>query len=318
MHGETPHESKTPGPRPRVRFYRRGRSCQRQARLARGAQACDNHAMDFMDWIRHPASDFNIVLFVALAAAAVIVMGVGKGGFGGGAGSLSVPLMMQTGVPARSVLGAWLPILLVCDIFTLRSYPRQWSRRAVALLVPGALGGIAIGLAVLDSFKGREHWLRITIGAMALVFAAFFALRGRLEKRLEEEPAWRPGWLAGTAAGLVAGAATVLCHSAGPVTTVYLLPQKLDKQSFVGTTARFYVMLNLVKVPLFLWQGIIDEPTLKFSAWMWVLCPPGVWLGSWLNRRISPSGFVRVIYVLLAIAGGKLVFDGLRAALTGG
>jgi len=274
--------------------------------------------MGFLDWIRHPASDFNPVLFVALAAAAVIVMGVGKGGFGGGAGSLSVPLMMQTGVPARSVLGAWLPILLVCDIFTLRSYPRQWSRRAVALLAPGALGGIAIGLAVLDSFKGRGHWLRITIGAMALVFAAFFALKGRLEKRLEEKPAWRPGWLAGTVAGLVAGVATVLCHSAGPVTTVYLLPQKLDKRSFVGTTARFYVMLNLVKVPLFLWQGIIDEPTLKFSAWMWLLCPLGVWLGSWLNRRISPAGFVRVIYVLLAIAGGKLVFDGLRVALGGG
>jgi len=274
--------------------------------------------VSYLDWIQHPASTVHPAVFVGLAAAAVMVMGVGKGGFGGGAGSLSVPLMIQTGVPARSVLGAWLPILLVCDIFTLRSYPKQWSRRAVMLLVPGALVGIAIGLAVLDSFKGREHWLRVTIGAMALAFAAFFALRSRLEKRLEARAAWRPGWVAATAAGLVAGVATVLCHSAGPVTTVYLLPQKLDKRSFVGTTARFYVMLNLVKVPLFLWRGILDEPTLKFSAWMWLLCPLGVWLGSWLNRRISPAAFVKVIYVLLAVAGSKLVFDGLRVALAAG
>jgi len=68
---------------------------------------------------------------------------VDKGGFGG-VGMLSVPLLMMV-APAQFVLGMWLPLLVLCDIFTLRAYPKEWKLRPVLLLAPGAMCGLGIG-----------------------------------------------------------------------------------------------------------------------------------------------------------------------------
>jgi uncharacterized membrane protein YfcA len=102
---------------------------------------------------------------------------------------------------------------------------------------------------------------------------------------------------------------------------MYVLPQKLEKREFVGTCARFFFAFNVFKVPFFIASGSAARLTweaFRSSLWLFALAPLGVWFGSWLNRKTNPRWFVRLIYVFLALAGGKLVFDATRMLLTAG
>ncbi len=265
--------------------------------------------MDWASWIKPPESCDSLALYVAVAVVAVTLVSVSKGGFGGGLGMLAVPLMMQV-ADARDVLAMWLPMLLVCDFFTLRKYPGEWDPRAVWLIVPGAGVGIIAGWIILEYTREHDYVLKVIIGCVCLSFVMMWLVKRRLERSTTDKPPWKPGWGAGMPVGVACGITTVLAHAAGSVTTMYLLPQKLEQRVYVGTTARFYLMLNLTKVPLFVLGGIITWPALRSSFWMWLLAPAGVSIGSWLNRRISPGRFVALIYTFLAISGVKLILDG--------
>ena len=43
------------------------------------------------------------------------------------------------------------------------------------------------------------------------------------------------------------------------------------------------------------------------SLWMLPLAPLCVWLGVYLNHRMSPALFHRVVYLLLGVSGAYLV-----------
>ncbi len=265
--------------------------------------------MDWASWVKPPDSYDSVALYVVAAVVAVSLVAISKGGFGGGVGMLAVPLMMQV-AGARDVLAMWLPMLLVCDFFTLRQYPGQWNPRAMWLIVPGALAGIVAGWFILEHTREHDYILKTIIGAVCLFFVALWLVKRRLEAAAADKPPWVPSWSSSSPIGVACGITTVIAHAAGSVMTMYLLPQKLDQRVYVGTAARFYLMLNLIKAPLFVLGGIITWPALRASFWMWLLVPPGVLLGSWLNRKISPGRFVVLIHVFLAISGIKLILDG--------
>jgi len=173
------------------------------------------------------------------------------------------------------------------------------------------LGGIVLGCLLLGQIEDRT--VKLFVGGLAVGFVMLEGVRMVVARRVEAAApgrAWRPYWLTAAPFGLAGGISTMLAHAAGAITTIYLLPQRLDKRAFVGTSARFYFVFNTLKVPFFVHPrlGIINEESLVKSLWLVPLAPLGVWMGSALNRRISPAAFNRVIYVLLAISGGYLLY----------
>ena len=56
-------------------------------------------------------------------------------------------------------------------------------------------------------------------------------------------------------------------------------------------------------------EAIINARTLRASVTYLILVPAGVWLGIWLNRRISEDRFVWVIYTLTFLAGVELIVN---------
>jgi len=80
--------------------------------------------MEFLhDWVIPPGVTAPVWLYVSVAWVALMFSSVSKGGFGGGAGVVSVPLLLQV-APISFAVGMWLPMLIVCDIFTIRQYPQ--------------------------------------------------------------------------------------------------------------------------------------------------------------------------------------------------
>ncbi|MDX1433426.1 MAG: sulfite exporter TauE/SafE family protein, partial [Gammaproteobacteria bacterium] len=197
----------------------------------------------------------------------------------------------------------------VMDVLGLTVYWGKWDRRNLAILIPAALVGIAIGTATFRWLDADA--IRIMIGALAVGFTGHQWLRALgARQRAHAADALR-----GTLWGTVCGFASFVAHAAGPPLSIYLLPQRLDKTLFVGTTVALVFLLNLVKIAPYAWIGQFTAVNLYTALVLAPLAPVGIWLGLWLHRRAPEALFYRVCYALLFVVGLRLLYDGFGGML---
>ena len=236
----------------------------------------------------------------------MVFIGLSKAGFGGGLGMLTTPLCVlafaRNGRDAAFALGVVLPLLCAGDLFSLRHYWRKWEAKNLRYLLPGAVVGIVVGVQLIDRFSPRQ--LNVAIGCIAVGFVVFQLLKERI---FAAEGAFQPNHAIGIPCGLGMGITSTFAHGAGPVGALFLIPQRLPKEIYVGTTVLVFTWINWIKVPFFAAKGIITWETLKVGLWLLPLVPVGVWIGVWLNRRISEAMFLRVVYVFIFLTGVQLI-----------
>lgn len=242
--------------------------------------------------------------FYALAVPAILLLGISKGGFGTGMGLLATPMLALV-IPAPQAAAILLPILLVMDAAGLWAYRGRWSRALLPLLLAGGLAGVALGTLAFRHFS--EPAVRLAVGVVALAFVAHRALQARLGEA-DRAPSRAKGLFWSALSGLT----STLAHAGGPPLSVYLLPLRLEKAAFVGTTVVFFAVINAAKVGPYFWLGLFDARNLATSAVLAPLAPAGIALGLWCMRRLSPDLFYRIGYAALVVVGAKLVWDGVR------
>lgn len=238
--------------------------------------------------------------FWGLAIFAVALTGISKGGMGGGA-AVATPLMALA-IPPAQAAAIMLPVLCLMDLAGVRAYLWRWDRRVVRILVPAGIAGTVVG-GLTVSFMS-DDWIRIMLGAVALGFLAwtFFP-----RKTLYRKPGKAAGWFWGALSGFT----SFITHAGSPPVMVYLVPQKLDKDSFIATSLIFYLALNYAKIPSYVALGLVDLTVLGTAALLIPLGVAGIYAGQWLQRRIDVRWFYRLIYALLFITGCKLLYDGM-------
>ena len=249
--------------------------------------------------------------FYPVAILAILVTGVSKGGFGQGAGGLAVPLMSMFIAPAEAA-GIMLPILCAMDVFGVHAWRGRWSREHLAILVPGALVGIALGALAFGAMS--ENAIRIFVGGIAVVFALnrWFRLSERLAARLARAPS-PPGRIAGAFWGAASGFTSTLAHAGGPPFVIYMLPHRPDKTTFVATSVIFFLIVNYAKLVPYYFLGQLNASNLMASLLFAPLAPVGIWLGVWLHRKLPESVFFQITFGLLFASGAKLLWDALAA-----
>ncbi len=250
---------------------------------------------------------------ILLAGFAVLFIGVAKAGFGGGLGMLVTPLCVLAFGP-KTAIGILLPLLCAGDAFSLYHYWRKWRAENLKFLLPGTVVGIVIGVQLVGQFSPRQ--LNFAIGCIAVLFVIFQISKERL---FRAAGAFTPTHQVGVPCGIVMGITSTFAHGAGPVAAMFLMPQRLPKEIFVGTSVLVFTFVNWIKLPFFcVDRALVDIPffsahalitptTLLTSAQFFPLVPLGVWLGVWLNRRFSETNFVRVIYGVLLLTGLQLI-----------
>lgn len=248
-----------------------------------------------------------------LAGFAVLFIGVAKAGFGGGLGMLVTPLCVLAFGP-KTAIGILLPLLCAGDAFSIYHYWRKWRAENLKYLLPGVVVGVVIGVQFIGRFSPRE--LNLAIGLIAALFAVFQFTKDRL---FRVERVFVPNHWIGQPCGVGMGITSTFAHGAGPVAAMFLIPQRLPKEIFVGTNVLLFTCVNWIKLPFFCvdrslvdWplfapQALITPATLLISAKFFPLVPLGVWLGVWLNRRFSETVFARVIYTMLLLTGLQLI-----------
>jgi uncharacterized membrane protein YfcA len=242
-------------------------------------------------------------LFYVAAIPAILLVGIAKGGFGGGVGLIGTPMVALTTTPTRAA-AILLPILCVMDIVGVIAYRKSWDAANLRILVPGALVGILLGSATFRFLD--ESLIRLLIGALAVGFV--------LQHWLEGESATAPTAPrlgVGSVWATFSGFTSFVAHAGGPPLSVYLLPQRMDKTLFVGTTVIYFTVVNYVKLIPYSLLGQFSAENVRTSLLLLPLAPLGMWLGIWLHRRIDEELFYRIVYIMLALVGLKLLYDGL-------
>lgn len=250
--------------------------------------------------------------FYLLAIPAVMLLGLAKGGFAG-LGVVALPLMALSISPVRAA-AILLPILIVQDVVSVWAFRRSWDRSILTLMLPAAAVGIFTGFA-LAAFV-RSEAVELAVGAIAVVFAAqrlWLDLRGG--SNLTEAAPRRP-WR-GVLAGVAAGFTSQIAHAGGPPFQMYVLPRRLARDSFIGTSAIFFAVVNWMKVPAYAALGQFNGESLATAAALLPLAIVSTWAGVFLVRRVPAEGFYRVIYGLLMAVGAKLAWDGAAGLLAG-
>jgi uncharacterized protein len=237
-----------------------------------------------------PGADQHTVYVAVIIAILGFMIGLAKGGFGG-LGALLTPLLALV-LPVASAVGVLLPMLMVGDVFAMYMYWKEWDLDLVKRMLPAGIVGALAGTFLLSSVS--TDGLRIILGIFVLATVAYKFLSDRIQAiRYEPRPWHAP------AAGLLSGVASGMFNSGGPPFNSYLLLQKLKARPFVATTAIYFALLNLIKVPGFLYTGILDLPLLFSLWWVFPFIPIGIWVARMTLTRVSPSAFEWIIVVLL-------------------
>ena len=246
----------------------------------------------------NPDFDLHQWLIAALAAFSV---GLSKSGFAG-IGILPVILMAEI-MPARESTGALLPMLIVGDIFAVLAFKKHAQWNHVIRLLPPAIVGVVLGWAIMGKIP-TGHF-RILMGLIVLLMVVLEIFRRLRPKLFEQIPhthafAWSMGgW---------AGVTTMLANAAGPVMIMYLLAVDLPKLQFVGTSAWFFLILNLSKVPFSYHLGLINMDTLTLNLIMVPIVGLGVLGGRLLIGFIPQRLFVTLVLVFAGLASIRLIW----------
>jgi uncharacterized membrane protein YfcA len=129
------------------------------------------------------------------------------------------------------------------------------ARGNLKYLLPGVVVGVVIGVQLSASCPRQ---LNIAIGLIAVLFVAFQVTKERI---FRAEGAFAPNHLVGVPFGIGMGITSTFAHGAGPVAAMFLMPQRLPKEIFVGTNILVFTFVNWIKLPFFcLDRSLVDLP----------------------------------------------------------
>jgi uncharacterized protein len=212
---------------------------------------------------------------------------------------MALPLMSLS-VPPLQAAAIILPTALAQDILTLWAYWRHWSVWNLKLMLPSMVVGM--GLAWLMAASLSAAHIRLAIG----VIAAAFVLRYWLTRHFERYTL-KPGMATGVIFGVIGGVTTMLANAGGPAWQMHLLPQRLDKLSYVGTISVLFAASNLIKVPGYATLGFVTPENMLIGLALVPVAVLSNYAGIWAVRRTSNEMFFRIAYVLMFLIAVELI-----------
>lgn len=235
-------------------------------------------------------------IFAALGA---FLLGIAKSGVKGIAVLIVVLFVYAFG--AKASTGILMPLLICGDVFAIIYYKKHADWSYVIKLFPWMALGVILGayggeLLDEDSFK---------LGMAVLILLSTLLLF-YWEKR-PDKPLDSSKLFVGTA-GVLAGFTTMIGNLAGAITNIYFLAIRLPKNTFIGTSAFVFFLINIFKIPFHVWVWETITPlSIQTSFQFLPYLVIGLFLGVNLVKRIDNERYRKLILTLTAI-GALLLF----------
>lgn len=220
-----------------------------------------------------------------------------------GASILAVVLLANLMDESKQSVGVLLPLLIAADMFAIFFYRRHADWKLIPRLLPWTVAGLGLGYATLRLTDDTADF-SILLGGLVLAILGLDLCRARLGwRRVPHHPVYA------AALGIAAGFSTTIGNLAGPVMSLYLLSLGLDKHRFMGSMAWFFLIVNNLKIPLFVSAGMVTVDSLQLS----LLFLPGVVIGALLGRlifkHIPQNPFSLAVRILATAAAIRLIWQ---------
>ncbi|MET9190841.1 sulfite exporter TauE/SafE family protein [Streptomyces tendae] len=242
--------------------------------------------------------------FTALAFAALLV-GFSKTAVSG-ANTVSLAIFAAV-LPARASTGILLPVLIAGDVLAVLTYRRHAHWPTLWRLFPAVGVGVVVGTLFL--VWADDAVVRTSIGVILLFMAGVTVWRRRRADAAEQpdEVTSRTGRVKARSYGVLGGFTTMVANAGGPVMSMYLLSAGFRKLGFLGTSAFFFLIVNVSKLPFSAGLGLIDGHSLLLDAGLVVFVVPGAFLGKWAVTRINQRLFERLVIAATVVGGLQLL-----------
>ncbi|WP_077798254.1 sulfite exporter TauE/SafE family protein [Streptomyces sp. JHA26] len=244
--------------------------------------------------------------FAALAFAALLV-GFSKTAVSG-ANTVSLAIFAAV-LPARASTGVLLPVLIAGDVLAVLTYRRHAHWPTLWRLFPAVGAGVVVGTVFL--VWADDAVVRTSIGVILLFMAGVTVWRRRRADAdgRPDGAASRTGRAKARSYGVLGGFTTMVANAGGPVMSMYLLSAGFRKLGFLGTSAFFFLVVNVSKLPFSAGLGLIDGRSLFLDAVLVVFVVPGALIGKWAVNRIDQRLFERLVIAATVVGGLQLLLS---------
>ncbi|MBW0146218.1 sulfite exporter TauE/SafE family protein [Marinobacter arenosus] len=228
--------------------------------------------------------------------AAALISGFSKFSVGG-MGMLIVPVLMLA-YPGPEALGILVPIYIVADLIAIFIYRKAVNWSVLIRLLPLLMFGMGVGAWFLAGMNGDQFALLIGLSIVGMLLLGIWL--DHYEATFMRHP------FTAKAVGFVAGVISMTASAAGPILSLYIMEQRLEKESYVSTRAWLFLVIDLAKVPLLYQLGFVNAET----TWLGLQSIPGMLVGGLVGylllSKMQFQQFKWLIRVVSAIAAVKI------------
>ena len=234
------------------------------------------------------------VTTIVLIAAVVLLIGISKSAFAGALGVFSVPLLMLK-LPAEQAIAIMLPLLIIGDMLSVKSFWKKWDNKLLMSLIPGAIIGVAVAYLIIDTIN-TEH-LRLIIAIICIVFSLKNLLFKQMTLTILNNK------VGALLMSIFSGLTSSLVHAGGPPIIIYFSAIGLAPNKFIATAAIFFAMMNIVKLVAALSLGLLTNETILTALAFTPLAFIGNWIGVKINTLLNKQLFLKIMNYLLLFLG---------------
>lgn len=247
-----------------------------------------------MSWTELSPVEWGLIIFCA------VMVGTSKAGVSG-AGIVVIPILAKIFGGQQST-GFLLPMLIIADIFAVRYYHRHAQWKHLLRLMPWTLAGLGIGVWIGDIVS--DQVFKEMIAIVIFICLGLMVWQDSQKRKIKVPDDW---WFSALV-GLAGGFATMIGNAAGPIMAVYLLSMHLPKNHYIGTAAWFFLIINVLKIPLqiFVWDTISVE-SFMVNLGMIPAIIGGTFMGITIAKKFPERAF-RIFIMLTTALSSLLLF----------
>lgn len=238
---------------------------------------------------------------ILIANLIIFTGGLIQGTVGTGSSLFAVPLLVLLISPKVVV-----PMMIIECIF-INAYISSQCRshinikRIMILLAAGFVGMIP-GVRILAILPAR--YIKIYIGA-AIALTSVAYIIGFRRKMKNEKTASIP-------IGLVSGFLNGSISMSGPPIVLFFVNQEVDKGFFRGNLALYFLILNILTVPVYYANGLVTADVFRWTLLLFPGIAAGTILGDRLSTRVTEKSIKKLALIIVLFAGLSSLISGFK------
>lgn len=244
-------------------------------------------------------SQFPIEMYLLLSLPAFFV-GLSRGGLGGGFALAAAIFSAQIFEPIKAA-AFLLPLLIISDPLSIWIYRKNIYWNSIKILLPGVILGVVLTFFLINKISSS------IIGIIVGFLGVFLAIDG-LTRKFVKTPKKILHPTVGVFLGAIGGFSSFIIHSGLPPIAAYLLPLKLTRQKFMGTVAVIFAITNIIKLFPYFLLGLFDKELIKLTLTFIPITFLGIFVGKFINNKISDQVFFFIIYTSVFFLGLRLIW----------